>query len=220
MYNRLCLAATLLFAATLTARISGTIPSAPSTHSPPAYTESSQAPPQTGYVGSDTCMACHSEGDTLKGTPHGQTQNPRSPSAPGARGCESCHGPGQAHVNDDEKRYIRNFDDTPATESAEACLTCHNRGDHAAWEGSAHERRNLSCSTCHSVHTPVSFEKQLAKASQTELCGSCHRVQVAKTERAVAHMPVREGKMACTSCHNPHGSISNVKALRVGSSIG
>ena len=32
-------------------------------------------------------------------------------------------------------------------------------------------------------------------------------------------MPVREGKMSCSSCHNPHGSISNVKALKVGSSV-
>ena len=32
-------------------------------------------------------------------------------------------------------------------------------------------------------------------------------------------MPVREGKMSCSTCHNPHGSISNVKALRVGSSV-
>ena len=51
------------------------------------------------------------------------------------------------------------------------------------------------------------------------MCATCHRTQVAKTERAVAHMPVREGKMSCSSCHNPHGSISNVKALKVGSSV-
>ena len=57
------------------------------------------------------------------------------------------------------------------------------------------------------------------KATETQLCATCHRLQVAKTERAVAHMPVREGKMACSSCHNPHGSISNVKALKVGSSV-
>jgi DmsE family decaheme c-type cytochrome len=29
------------------------------------------------------------------------------------------------------------------------------------------------------------------------------------------HMPVREGKMECTSCHNPHGS-SNVRMLKAG----
>jgi predicted CXXCH cytochrome family protein len=70
------------------------------------------------------------------------------------------------------------------------------------------------------VHSPKSVESQLVKRTQTELCATCHRVQVVKTERAVAHMPVREGKMSCSSCHNPHGSISNVKALKVGSSIG
>ena len=99
------------------------------------------------------------------------------------------------------------------------CLTCHNRGTHAGWEGSTHEARNLSCATCHSVHKPASFTHQLVKTTETQLCATCHRTQVAKTERAVAHMPVREGKMACSSCHNPHGSISNVKALKVGSSV-
>src|SRR5947209_1198668 len=83
---------------------------------------------------------------------------------------------------------------------------------------SAHDRRNLSCSTCHSVHSPKSTTHQLVRTTQTELCATCHRLQVTKTERAVAHMPVRENKMTCTSCHNPHGSISNVKALKVGSS--
>jgi predicted CXXCH cytochrome family protein len=82
-----------------------------------------------------------------------------------------------------------------------------------------HEARNLSCSTCHSVHHPQSAAHQLVKATETQLCATCHRTQVAKTERAVAHMPVREGKMACTTCHNPHGSLSNEKALRTGSSV-
>jgi DmsE family decaheme c-type cytochrome len=59
----------------------------------------------------------------------------------------------------------------------------------------------------------------LIKTTETQTCAACHRTQVAKTERAVAHMPVREGKMSCSSCHNPHGSVSNVKALKVGSSV-
>jgi DmsE family decaheme c-type cytochrome len=161
---------------------------------------------------------CHTDkGDTLKGTAHGQAANPRSPAA--ALGCESCHGPGQAHVDDDAKGHMRKFAQMTPSEVSETCLTCHNRGNHAAWEGSTHEARKLGCTTCHSVHSPVSAQNQLKKTSETQLCATCHRVQVAKTERAVAHMPVREGKMSCSSCHNPHGSISNVKALRVGSSV-
>ncbi len=175
-------------------------------------------PPTGGYVGSDTCTTCHSDVEhTLKGTKHAEAQNPRSPAA--IHGCESCHGPGQAHVDDDAKGHIKKFPQMKPAEINETCLTCHNRGDHAGWEGSGHEKRDLSCTTCHSVHSPKSTAYQLVKATETQLCATCHRLEVSKTERAVAHMPVREGKMGCTSCHNPHGSISNVKALKVGSSI-
>jgi DmsE family decaheme c-type cytochrome len=198
---------------------------APSPQSSAAPTKQSPAAPksppgadQSGYVGSDTCMACHSDKwDTVKGTPHGQAKNPRSPEA--AHGCESCHGPGQAHVDDDAKGHIRKFGQITAAEINETCLTCHNRATHAGWEGSTHEQRGLSCQTCHSVHSPTAADHQLVKANETQLCATCHRLQVTKTERAVAHMPVREGKMTCSSCHNPHGSISNVKALKAGSSV-
>ena len=96
----------------------------------------------------------HRQGDTLKGTPHAQAKNPRSPAA--TQGCESCHGPGQAHVDDDAKGNIRKFAQIKPAEINQTCLTCHNRGEHAGWEGSGHERRNLSCTTCHSVHSPKS----------------------------------------------------------------
>ena len=148
---------------------------------------------------------------------HGQIHNLRTPAA--ARGCESCHGPGQAHVDDDAKGNIRRFGSLKPAEVNATCLSCHNRGVHAGWEGSTHEARNLSCTTCHSVHKPASPQHQLAKATETATCATCHRLQVTKTERAVAHMPVREGKMSCSSCHNPHGSIANVKALKTGNSI-
>jgi DmsE family decaheme c-type cytochrome len=181
---------------------------------PPAQT--SQAAPAAGYVGDDTCTTCHTD-QTLKGTKHGMASNPRTPA--GQHGCESCHGPGQAHVDDDAKGHILKFKQVTPAAVNQTCLTCHNRGNHAGWEGSGHERRNLSCTTCHSVHSPKSAERQLVQPTETQLCATCHRLQVSKTERAVAHMPVREGKMSCSSCHNPHGSISNVKNLKTGSSV-
>jgi DmsE family decaheme c-type cytochrome len=54
----------------------------------------------------------------------------------------------------------------------------------------------------------------LSKPSQTDTCGQCHLIQKAQSLR-FGHMPVRdgtipdrEGKMNCTSCHNPHGSVN------------
>jgi DmsE family decaheme c-type cytochrome len=177
------------------------------------------APPAPGaYAGATVCATCHDtyEASLLK-SKHGQAKDARSPMA--TLGCESCHGPGQAHVDDDAKEHIRSFKGVRASEVNQTCLTCHNRGDHAGWEGSAHATRDLSCTTCHSVHNPQSLEHQLKKVTETQVCATCHRLQVTKTERAVAHMPVREGKLSCSSCHNPHGSISNVKALKVGGSV-
>ncbi len=171
-------------------------------------------------VGDDTCIGCHeTEGKTLAASLHGRSVNPRTPAARTNQSCETCHGPGREHAESGDKTKIRVFPTMAPRDASATCLTCHNRGNHAAWEGSTHEGRNLSCTTCHSVHNAASFEKQLVKATETQLCATCHRQQVVKTERAVAHMPVREGKMSCSSCHNPHGSIANVKNLKVGNSV-
>ncbi len=215
--RRLWLAATCLLVLTICIRVTVLI-AAGGGGSPVAGRAQNPPAPASGYVGSDTCVVCHeAAGNSLKGTQHAQAMNPRAPAA--MQGCESCHGPGQAHVDDEAKGHIRRFGALPAAEVSQTCLSCHNRGAHAGWEGSAHDGRNLSCTTCHSVHSFRSTEHQLAKATETQVCASCHRLQVAKTERAVAHMPVREGKMSCSSCHNPHGSISNVKNLKTGSSV-
>ena len=57
-------------------------------------------PPATaaapGYVGSDTCITCHAEiGKNFANNPHSKLALKHS-----GKGitCESCHGPGQAHV--------------------------------------------------------------------------------------------------------------------------
>ncbi len=198
-----------------TGQVAAPKPSAPTTA---AATPTAPPSAQPGYAGSDTCVTCHSDMEsTLKGSKHAQALNLRTPAA--QQNCESCHGPGQAHVDDDAKGHIRKFGAMKAAEVSETCLACHNRGPHAAWEASKHAARNVTCTTCHSVHKPASLEHQLVKSTETLVCATCHRVQVAKTERAVAHMPVREGKMSCSSCHNPHGSMTNVKNLKTGGSV-
>ncbi len=174
-----------------------------------------QAPAPDVFAGDDTCAACHeSEGATLHNSPHGRAQNPRAPAAKANQACESCHGPGRAHAESGDKARILQPAPMPARESSELCVTCHNRGTHGMWKGSTHDVRNLSCVTCHSVHSPKSDTAQLKAASIAETCVSCHRTQVAKAQRS-GHMPLREGKMDCSSCHNPHGS-TGVRMLKAG----
>src|SRR5215213_3640465 len=173
--------------------------------------------PPADFVGTDTCVACHEGMDSkLSGTAHGNAAHPKSPAA--AQGCETCHGPGSRHVEDpSDATAIRRFDTLAPREAGETCQTCHTGSTHALWQGSAHDARNMSCVTCHSVHEPVAVKAQLKNATELELCGSCHRTQAAKVKR-VSHMPLVEGKMECSSCHNPHGS-TNVRQLRVGNWI-
>jgi DmsE family decaheme c-type cytochrome len=185
---------------------------------PPERALFREAPQASGFVGDDTCTACHeAEGKVFKGTLHGKAQNVRTPSAKTNQACETCHGPGQEHAESGDKTKIRRLNAMAPRDASETCLACHTRGTHVNWKGSMHDARNLSCVTCHSIHSPKSAKAQLKTATVIETCATCHKTEVAKLQRA-GHMPLREGKMDCVSCHNPHGS-TNVRMLKVGNWI-
>ena len=120
---RYVLVAVWLWAAAAFGRISPPPSSTPAS-SPSTSPAAAQAiAPQAGYVGSDTCVMCHTDQEaSLKGTKHGEAKNPRSPAA--AQGCESCHGPGKAHVDDDAKGHIKKFKQMKPAEVSETCLAC------------------------------------------------------------------------------------------------
>jgi DmsE family decaheme c-type cytochrome len=174
----------------------------------------------TGIVGDETCATCHdSEAKGLHQTLHGKSQNGKTPAAKAGQACETCHGPGQKHVDSGKKDDIVRFATLKARDANDACLSCHAKNaTHAAgWQGSLHDARNVSCVSCHSMHSPKSAKAQLKTASAVDTCVSCHKQEAMKVQKS-GHMPLREGKMDCTSCHSPHGS-TNVRMLKTGNTV-
>lgn len=187
---------------------------------PPSQAAPAGALPESqrgAYVGEAKCASCHApQAKGYHAGPHSVASDPRTPAA--AKGCESCHGPGESHVADvGAKGRLRSFKAMAPRDVSEFCLTCHNREEHAQWDASMHEARNVSCINCHSNHTPKSPAMLLKQETITATCAQCHRDKAAKLMRS-RHMPVGEGKMECTTCHNQHGS-ANVRMLRVGNSV-
>ena len=175
-----------------------------------------QAARSAEYIGEETCLGCH-EDKAYKGTVHGMAFKERTPAA--THGCESCHGPGKAHAESGDPTLIKRFTPRSGTlpsDVSDTCTTCHNRGSHALWDGSQHHQRNVGCATCHSIHSPRGTP-QLVARTQMELCSKCHR-NITNKQYRFNHMPVREGGLVCTSCHNVHGS-TNVRLLRAGTTV-
>lgn len=158
------------------------------------------------YVGTDTCKACHeTEFTSYDRGPHWQTE--KNSKGLGWQGCESCHGPGKAHVEGGgDKTKIVRFPELSAEKGSRVCLDCHERGeDHTNFQRSQHLINGVGCTSCHSVHKPKTAEKLLT-AKQPTLCYSCHLETKPDFSKPFRHR-VNEGLVGCTDCHNPHGGF-------------
>lgn len=162
-------------------------------------------------VGSQVCRTCHAaKSAEFDRTVMGKIGKVKK----GTMECENCHGPGSAHVKAGGGRGVGGLvsfrlDDHERTveENNAVCLACHERGDRTYWKGSNHELHGVACSNCHTVMTNVTAKFQLAKLTEMDTCFQCHKNKRAEIWRS-SHMPLREGKMTCSNCHNPHGTAN------------
>lgn len=155
------------------------------------------------------CETCHSTtvGPAFQRTKHaGLNQS-----------CATCHDDVAAHVQakmaGDSNGPVPSLKKKSATELNAKCLTCHENGARASFTSGTHSRRNVACTSCHSVHSYKSKTAQLRTARDPETCYTCHQSYRAKAMRT-SHHPVREGKMQCSSCHNPHDGSNDRMTLR------
>jgi len=179
-----------------------------------------QGAPHQSYSskGADTCLQCHDNpGVTgIFRTKHARPNDPHGPFGHGGLQCEACHGPGGAHVDAGGGPLAGMTDFGPkalasAAQQNARCLNCHQSNAAHDWASSAHAARDVACASCHKLH--AARDPVRTASAQIEICGACHQAQHTSLLQLSRH-PLREGKMACTSCHSPHGSTARAQLVK------
>ena len=176
------------------------------------------------YVGTDNCVAkCHSHDritDYFRLSVHGEQIKPES-GLPLVN-CETCHGPGSlaiAGIEESRKALgekgnrcdttkLLDLKRLPPPAKSLICLKCHSAASTPVlthWNASQHALHGVSCFDCHNLHEGP--HQKPSRSQQSSLCYSCHP-DIQAQMRLFAHHPVREGKMGCIDCHEPHGTAA------------
>jgi len=157
-------------------------------------------------VGAEVCSICHPEVTAeFAGASHaGLLEGPE-----GDSGCESCHGPGEAHEESLSPDDIEGFRDSDPGRVAATCASCHlddlsemeARGEHYGSD-------RFACTACHAAHPGTQLEPLVTPdylpggALDPRLCMDCHADSIEAHLRS-DHASLIKGPFAagCEACH-------------------
>ena len=183
---------------------------------PPARADSTLAAPPTAaapekgapedYVGSESCKACHE--DQFKSFSHTAHAKPRPHWKAEQQGCESCHGPGKAHIEGGgDKTKIHTFEGESTKKISETCLSCHSgKEEHNAYRRGEHWKNDVGCTDCHSPHWSAKAAKEAGPpSSPSRTPASTQSISAASShanDLAPPKMLIKPQPQLCISCHN------------------
>lgn len=178
----------------------------------PSHADENKAQVKNGIIFDQDkkCTRCHDENESnpvlsIGKTRHGTHADGRLPS------CVGCHGESETHINKPEGKKERPKPTFPFGKQVlndvsghnQVCANCHKGGKFIHWPSSIHSARDVSCTSCHQLHTE--HDKVRDKRTQPEVCFTCHKEQRVLANKP-SHHPILEGKVVCSDCHASHGS--------------
>jgi DmsE family decaheme c-type cytochrome len=153
------------------------------------------------------CFKCH--GDYAE---YARIAGPHQICGPNNFNCTTCHDPHGKILEVSRK---------------ELCLSCHSQHSPTmAWHSSIHDLVGVSCTDCHNPHPRTSVQqvvgishygvnrpkRLMMSVQEPEACYKCHP-KIYALNALPSHHPIKEGKMVCSDCHDPHNQGNgNLKA--------
>ena len=162
-----------------------------------------------GAVAPNICYKCH--GDMQQ---YQEIAGPHQICGPNGFNCTTCHDP-HGKIREETRKDL--------------CLQCHKGAPTMAFHSSIHNIEGVACTDCHNPHpktcvpqvvnishTDVRRPKRLQMSVQEpEACYKCHP-KIFAMNQLPSHHPIKEGKMVCSDCHDPHGQTEkNLKEAKV-----
>ncbi|MFH0909296.1 MAG: hypothetical protein V1929_11080 [bacterium] len=155
------------------------------------------------YVGIDRCAECHEDQVVAKQKDVHENV-----------ACETCHGAGGAHMDDENGNPVARPDAKPliVSKTTGQCLTCHRRLEARPASFPQIDREehfamlhvtdtNAACSMCHDPHEPLFLDTNIRQARLHPVmneCVDCHKHKQDKLAEKPARHPVL---FECSYCH-------------------
>jgi len=145
---------------------------------------------------SEDCATCHEDiAANFAHTVHAAKDR-------GGPTCATCHGNGDQHMESGGEVALIG---KPEGQDLEIlCLTCHRDTQTMFSRRSVHSGADVTCVSCHNIHTAEPLQPEMLQQAANQLCASCHSSAAGSFNQPFGHRLDRGG-MQCVSCHNPHG---------------